>query len=587
MRKPLLKALIIFSLILTVFTACDHNVYMGEYVHHHWYYVQSDGAWQCKCGHVLEGTEKPYITFIKDRQPTEIIDLTVDPPINVVVGAGNLTLNEAGAEMAYTNSGTSGQEVYIRTNSATTNLTINAAPDIVYHYGTIGLLDIEAVAGSSYHERGKAAFAQIANGRMVLDSGSDVRQVHLKRTGTEEAGEFNNITLAKAESIVLPKITRDPIQVDTEKGTLVVAMQEGTAVDTEKDYYWLTAVGVFEQVVVSDNSDSTKTSEETTVYASDSEDSEQVITAHYIANTFTSSDGDEEIKVSAQPVSTDEKGTVTEWSYVVTGAISGEEKEEYEATKQDDNTVIIDKPSSYEPVETTKTNGISVEELETAKTKAKEDAIAVEEAEQEEHELIHVEALAPTCTEDGYTSYDYFMDGEEKREIGKVVIPALGHSLSWTYDDDYHWLYCPRCGHTVGHEEHELTILFRPGSEANTVVAETACEHTSCKYTHTSNDFPSTTGAFSLTQSYNGVFAQRTGESTWTLYVSDEIKNAYASCKWFNSDCSEQLPGTSTDFDPIEVTVVVDGVTEWVRVYCLYYDSGNNLAGGGYVDICK
>ena len=30
MRKPLLKALIIFSLILTVFTACDHNVYMGE-----------------------------------------------------------------------------------------------------------------------------------------------------------------------------------------------------------------------------------------------------------------------------------------------------------------------------------------------------------------------------------------------------------------------------------------------------------------------------------------------------------------------------------------------------------------------------
>lgn len=30
MRKPLLKALIIFSLILTVFTACDNNVYMGE-----------------------------------------------------------------------------------------------------------------------------------------------------------------------------------------------------------------------------------------------------------------------------------------------------------------------------------------------------------------------------------------------------------------------------------------------------------------------------------------------------------------------------------------------------------------------------
>lgn len=30
MRKPLLKALILFSLILTVFTACDHNVYMGE-----------------------------------------------------------------------------------------------------------------------------------------------------------------------------------------------------------------------------------------------------------------------------------------------------------------------------------------------------------------------------------------------------------------------------------------------------------------------------------------------------------------------------------------------------------------------------
>ena len=590
MRKTLFRAFILFSLILMVFTSCDHNVYMGELVHKHWYYVQYDGAWQCKCGHVLEGTEKPYITYIRNSQPTEVLDLTAEPPLDLVVGAGKFTLNDLGTEMVYSNTGSKSQEVYLRTDSAGTDLTINAAPDVMHHYGTIGIVTIEAIAGSSYHERGKAAFAQIQNGRMVLESGSDVRQVHLKRTGTEEYGEFNNITISKAETVSLPKLTRDPIHV-SEEGTLVVALQTGTAIETEKQYYWLTAVGVFEQVVVSDNKETAETTTEQTVYASESENNEQVLTAHYIANTFTSSSGGEDVKVSAKPVATDEKGAVTEWSYVVTGAISGEEKPEYEAIKNDsDNTVIIENSSIAEPVETKITNGTKEDELETERSKAKESAVAFEIAEEQERELTHVDALDPTCTADGYSAYDYYMDGEERVEIGKVILPALGHTLSWTYDEDGHWQRCAKCGHETVHEEHDLTILFKPGTGENTVVTEIACNHSSCAFIHTNEDYPSSTGAFSLTHSSNGVIARRTGESTWTLSVSDEIKDTYAggSCKWFNSDCSEQLPNTSTDFnDSIEVTVVVDGSADWVRVYCLYYDSENNLAGGGYVDICK
>lgn len=71
----------------------------------------------------------------------------------------------------------SAQDVVIRTNSARTTLTIEAALDTVKHYGSVGSLNIIEVASASYHEYGQVAFAEIATGRIVLESGSEINTV--------------------------------------------------------------------------------------------------------------------------------------------------------------------------------------------------------------------------------------------------------------------------------------------------------------------------------------------------------------------------------------------------------------------------
>ena len=62
----------------------------------------------------------------------------------------------------------------IRTNSAVTNLTINAPQAVVYHYELAGTVTIEAVASSSYHEFGSTSIIALKKGRVVVESGAFV-----------------------------------------------------------------------------------------------------------------------------------------------------------------------------------------------------------------------------------------------------------------------------------------------------------------------------------------------------------------------------------------------------------------------------
>ena len=176
----------------------------------------------------------------------------------------------------------------IYTNSASTNITINAPLDTVQHYGVAGILDIQAVAGSSYHEFGKVAFVEISKGRIALEKNSEVAQIHVEKK-TEST--FDEIIISKHLSVELPTLSRDDVTIPS-GGTLVVALQEGTGIittETDLDYVWLTKQGVYKQIAISDNkNNSVSQGSSTTVYADQLSSSKQETqtAAQQIANNI-------------------------------------------------------------------------------------------------------------------------------------------------------------------------------------------------------------------------------------------------------------------------------------------------------------
>ena len=65
------------------------------------------------------------------------------------------------------------QSVIIRTNGG--SLTVNAPSDTVAHYGKANKVDIVAVERASYHEYGQVGYMQVASGRVVVESTSEVK----------------------------------------------------------------------------------------------------------------------------------------------------------------------------------------------------------------------------------------------------------------------------------------------------------------------------------------------------------------------------------------------------------------------------
>lgn len=114
------------------------------------------------------------------------------------------------------------REVAIRTNTAQTSLTVDAPLDTIHHYDALGALNIVKAATNSYHEFGSIAFAEIAKGRIVLEQGSDVNQIHINKK-TESS--FDTVIIANnGGAAELPeKITRDAVTVEEE--TLVVKVE--------------------------------------------------------------------------------------------------------------------------------------------------------------------------------------------------------------------------------------------------------------------------------------------------------------------------------------------------------------------------
>ena len=112
-------------------------------------------------------------------------------PIKTSVGL-DVGKNLGITEINYTNESDNDKNVVIRTNGGT--LTINAPTDTVKHYGYAEILDIQAIAGASYHENGTSGFARIAQGHFVVESEGVVNVLYATgtKTGTTTVQVDNN-----------------------------------------------------------------------------------------------------------------------------------------------------------------------------------------------------------------------------------------------------------------------------------------------------------------------------------------------------------------------------------------------------------
>ena len=156
--------------------------------------------------------------------------------------------NDNIATVSYAN--TNEKEVVIRTNSASTTLTVNAPSDDVHHYGALGALNIVKAKTASYHENGKVAYVEIAYGRIVLERGADVEEIHINKKENEQA--FDTVIIANnggAEELP-ERITRDAVTVSEQK--LVVTVESNGS--SEQVYVYASgASGTTEKVTEGEN----------------------------------------------------------------------------------------------------------------------------------------------------------------------------------------------------------------------------------------------------------------------------------------------------------------------------------------------
>lgn len=73
-------------------------------------------------------------------------------------------------------------EVVIRTNSASTTLTIDAASDTVNHYGSVERVDAQKIDMNCYNEYGKAAYVKVTEGKVVVKNGGEIKDVYAANT---------------------------------------------------------------------------------------------------------------------------------------------------------------------------------------------------------------------------------------------------------------------------------------------------------------------------------------------------------------------------------------------------------------------
>lgn len=90
------------------------------------------------------------------------------------------------------NGSASGQSVVIRTSGAFTQLTIDAAKDEVYHYGSANVVNITAVAKNSYYENGSVSELNVKAGKVEVQKNAFVGKIAVDKDATSETVVIQN-----------------------------------------------------------------------------------------------------------------------------------------------------------------------------------------------------------------------------------------------------------------------------------------------------------------------------------------------------------------------------------------------------------
>ena len=163
--------------------------------------------------------------------------------------------NTTATSVSYTDSTT--QAAIIRTNGG--NLTINAPIGTVKHYGLASVVDVQAVAPTSYYENGIVSIAKLKTGRVVVTPKAILSTVHAVETN----GNFTNVKIALVSGAQVPAFTRDDVAMNSGDKKVVLEIQSlasEAAVDEHPQYVWISKAG---EVVSTDvaNSGSSLTEE--------------------------------------------------------------------------------------------------------------------------------------------------------------------------------------------------------------------------------------------------------------------------------------------------------------------------------------
>ncbi len=107
--------------------------------------------------------------------------------------------------VTYTPTNSSKDAVRIRTVAG--NLTVAAPEDTVSFYGYADEVHIVKTAQNSFHVHGDIALLRVGHGRVVLESDSNVSNLHFVATG----GKFDDITLDLTNAQQIPALSRDNV----------------------------------------------------------------------------------------------------------------------------------------------------------------------------------------------------------------------------------------------------------------------------------------------------------------------------------------------------------------------------------------
>lgn len=114
--------------------------------------------------------------------------------------------NNSDISINYTNTTSEAQDVVFRTNGGT--LTVNGELDTVSHYGSLATVDVQAVAGNSYHEYGTVDRVEVSAGHIELMANSTVGTVYVKSqdcklTISENANNLEYLDIVASSDVVI------------------------------------------------------------------------------------------------------------------------------------------------------------------------------------------------------------------------------------------------------------------------------------------------------------------------------------------------------------------------------------------------